>query len=107
VAPADPAVVGAAGMTQPVWQLAAWELHDIMQFVTVEVTGLEPSPVKGGATLGTVDCASATSCAQRTTAAAAIRTAKTRMMPSVGLHTRRGHHSRELLLMSRVAPAAG
>src|SRR6516162_4769644 len=34
-------VVGAAGMTQPVWQFAACELHDIMQFVTVEVTGVE------------------------------------------------------------------
>jgi hypothetical protein len=57
--------VGAAGMTQPVWHVAAWELHDIMQFVTVEVTGVEPSPVKGGVALGTVACASATSCAPR------------------------------------------
>jgi len=62
--PVGPVVVGAAGMTQPVWQLAAWELHDIMQFVTVEVTG-ELSPCKGGVTFGTVACASATSCAPR------------------------------------------
>jgi hypothetical protein len=58
-------VVGAVGMTQLVWHVAAWELQDIMQFVTVEVTGVEPSPVKGGATFGTVACASATSCAPR------------------------------------------
>ena len=38
--PAD-TVAGAAGMKQPVWQFAACELHDIMQFVTVEVTGVE------------------------------------------------------------------
>jgi len=57
-------VVGAAGMTQPVWQFAACELHDIMEFVTVEVTGVE-SPWKGGVTFGVVACASATSCALR------------------------------------------
>ena len=45
-------VVG-AGMKQPVWQFAACELHDIMQFVTVEVTGVE-SPWKGGVTFGVV-----------------------------------------------------
>jgi hypothetical protein len=48
---------GGAGMTQLVWQFAASELHDIMQFVTVEVTGDE-SPVKGVATFGVVACAS-------------------------------------------------
>ena len=69
--PAD-RVVGTAGMKQPVWQFAACELHDIMQFVTVEVTGVE-SPWKGGVTLGVVPwkgavkygvvvCVSATSC---------------------------------------------
>jgi len=71
--PAD-AVVGAAGMRQPVWQFAARELHDIMQFVTVEVIGVESpwkggvtfgvvgSPWKRGATFGVAACASATSC---------------------------------------------
>ena len=71
-------------MRQAVWQFANCELHDIMQFVTVEVTGVE-SPWKGGvvfgtvgkggmkvwgvpskgggAALGIVACASATSCA--------------------------------------------
>jgi hypothetical protein len=49
--------VGGAGMTQLVWQFAASELHDIMQFVTVEVIGVE-SPVKGAATFGVVACAS-------------------------------------------------
>lgn len=47
-----------AGITQAVRQFATWELHDIMQFVVVEVSGVE-SPVSGGATLGTVVCASA------------------------------------------------
>jgi hypothetical protein len=61
--PAD-VVVGAVGMKQPVVQFAACELHDIMQFVTVEVTGVE-SPVKGGVTFGVVACASATSCAPK------------------------------------------
>jgi hypothetical protein len=46
-------LVGAAGITQLVWQFAACELHDIMQFVTVEVTGVE-SPWKGTATFGVV-----------------------------------------------------
>ena len=55
-------VVRGAGMTQPVWQFAACELHNIMQFVTVEVTGVE-SPTKGGVTFGVVACATATSCA--------------------------------------------
>jgi hypothetical protein len=59
-----PAAVGAAGMTQPVWQFAARELHDIMQFVTVEVIGVE-SPWKGGVTFGVVACASAMSCAPK------------------------------------------
>jgi hypothetical protein len=69
------AVVGDAGMKQLVWQFADRELHDIMQFVTVEVTGVE-SPWKGGVTLGVVPwkgavkfgvvaCASATSCAPK------------------------------------------
>ena len=53
-----------ARMTQAVWQFAACELHDIMQFVTLEVTGVE-SPWKGGVTFGVVACASATSCARR------------------------------------------
>jgi hypothetical protein len=57
-------VVRGAGMTQPVWQFDARELHDIMQFVTVEVTGVE-SPRKGGVTFGVVACASATSCAPK------------------------------------------
>jgi hypothetical protein len=81
--PAD-AVVGAAGMRQPVWQLAACELHNIMQFVTVEVTGVERPwkgavtfgvpwiggvtfgvPWKGLVKFGVVACASATSCAPK------------------------------------------
>jgi hypothetical protein len=33
-----PLVEGAPGTTQPVWQVAAWALHVIMQLVTVEVT---------------------------------------------------------------------
>jgi hypothetical protein len=41
-----PTLVDGAGMKQPLWQFAACELHDIMQFVTVEVTGVD-SPVKG------------------------------------------------------------
>ena len=67
-----------AGMKQPVWQFADCELHDIMQFVTVEVTGVE-SPWKGGVTFGVVGspwkggrgvfrvvaCANATSCAPK------------------------------------------
>jgi hypothetical protein len=40
-------------MRQAVWQFANCELHDIMQFVTVEVTGVE-SPWKGGVVFGTV-----------------------------------------------------
>ncbi len=48
-----PTLVDGAGIKQPVWQFAACELHDIMQFVTVEVTGVE-SPVKGGVTFGVV-----------------------------------------------------
>ncbi len=75
-----PAVVGAAGITQLVWQFAARELHDIMQFVTVERTGVE-SPCKGGVTFGVVACASATSCAPKEIVAAAIRIAKTHMTP--------------------------
>jgi hypothetical protein len=74
VVPAD-AVVGAAGMRQPVWQFAARELHDIMQFVTVEVIGVG-SPWKGGVTFGVVRwkglvkfgvvaCPSAASCAKK------------------------------------------
>jgi hypothetical protein len=75
--PRADAVVGAVGIKQPVWQFAACELHDIMQFVTVEVTGVESpwkggvtfgvvgSPWKGGATFGVVTCASATSCAPK------------------------------------------
>jgi hypothetical protein len=51
------------GRTQLVWQFADCELQDIMQFVTVEVTGVE-SPTKGGTTFGVVAvCADATSCA--------------------------------------------
>jgi hypothetical protein len=38
--------VGGAGMTQLIWQFAACELHDIMQFVTVEVIAVE-SPTGG------------------------------------------------------------
>jgi hypothetical protein len=49
-------------MKQPVLQFATCELHNIMQFVTVEVMGVE-SPWKGGVTFGVVACASATSCA--------------------------------------------
>jgi hypothetical protein len=45
-------------MTQVVRQFATWELQDIMQFVVVDVSGVE-SPVSGGATLGTVVCANA------------------------------------------------
>jgi hypothetical protein len=74
--PAD-TVLGAAGITQLVWQFAACELHDIMQFVTVEVTGVERpwkgkatlgvvrSPWPGRPTFGAVACASATSCAPK------------------------------------------
>ncbi len=57
-------VVGGEGMTQRVWQFAACELHDIMQLVTVEVTGVE-NPWKGGVTFGVVACASATPCAPK------------------------------------------
>jgi hypothetical protein len=32
---------GGVGMTQRVWQFADCELQDIMQFVTVEVMGVE------------------------------------------------------------------
>jgi hypothetical protein len=35
------AVICAGGMRQVVWQFAACELHNIMQFVTVEVMGVE------------------------------------------------------------------
>jgi hypothetical protein len=50
------------GKTQRVWQFADCELQDIMQFVTVEVTGVE-SPCKGGVTLGVVAvCANTPSC---------------------------------------------
>jgi hypothetical protein len=38
-------------MKQLVLQFATCELHDIMQFVTVEVTGDE-RPMKGGVTFG-------------------------------------------------------
>jgi hypothetical protein len=55
-------VVGGAGMTQLVWQFAACELHDIMQFVTVEVIGVE-SPTGGLTTFGVEVCASTASCA--------------------------------------------
>jgi hypothetical protein len=67
VVPPMGVVVGGAGMTQPVWQFAACELHNIMQFVTVEVMGVE-SPTKGGVTFGGVvaACPSATSCAPHT-----------------------------------------
>jgi hypothetical protein len=51
-------------MKQPVLQFATCELHNIMQFVTVEVMGVE-SPWKGGVTFGVVACASATSCAPK------------------------------------------
>ena len=47
-------------MTQLVWQFADCELQDIMQFVTVEVTGVE-SPESGGLTFGSVACANTTS----------------------------------------------
>jgi hypothetical protein len=60
----EDAVVGAGGMTQPIWQFAARELHDIIQFVTVEVIGVE-SPCKGGVTFGVVACASATLCSPK------------------------------------------
>jgi hypothetical protein len=54
---------GSVGKTQRVWQFADCELQDIMQFVTVEVTGVE-SPTKGGTTFGVVAvCANTTSCA--------------------------------------------
>ena len=45
--------VGAGGTTQPVLQFATCELHDIMQFVTFEVTGVE-SPCPGVTTFGVV-----------------------------------------------------
>ena len=52
---------GGAGKTQRVWQFADCELQVIMQFVTVEVTGVD-SPVKGGTTFGVVAvCANTTS----------------------------------------------
>jgi hypothetical protein len=57
-------VGGVPGIRHVVWQEAACELHDIMQFVTVEV-GVE-TPWEGGVTtFGVVACASATSCAPR------------------------------------------
>ena len=62
-----------AGMTQVVRQFATWELQDIMQFVVVDVSGVE-SPVSGGATLGTVVCAS-TSSGLVQSASATIRSA--------------------------------
>jgi hypothetical protein len=73
-------VVGGAGMTQPVWQFAACELHNIMQFVTVEVTGVE-SPTKGGVTFGVVACASTALFAPKQNPAAVSRMAKPRMTP--------------------------
>jgi hypothetical protein len=44
---------GGAGTKQPVRQFATCELHNIIQLVTVEVTGVE-SPVMGGVTFGVV-----------------------------------------------------
>ena len=74
------------GRTQLVWQFADCELQDIMQFVTVEVTGVE-SPTKGGTTFGVVAVwANTTSCALEQIAAAATRiaTIKRRMISSAG-----------------------
>ena len=54
---------GGVGKTQRVWQFADCELQDIMQFVTVELTGVE-SPWKGVATFGVVAvCADTPLCA--------------------------------------------
>jgi hypothetical protein len=57
--------VGGAGRTHPVWQFAACELQDIMQFVTVEVTTGGKGEVKGAMTVGAVGvvaCARTASC---------------------------------------------
>jgi hypothetical protein len=100
--PAD-AVVGAAGMKQLVWQFAACELHDIMQFVTVEVTGVE-SPWKGGVTFGVVACASATSCAPKQIAAATTRIGRTHNDASVIFSD---HHSGMCVRRERREPGEG
>lgn len=50
---------GGAGMTQLDWQFAASALHDIMQLVTVEVTGVDGAGE--GVTVGGV----VTACASR------------------------------------------
>ena len=51
------------GKTHRVWQFADCELQDIMQFVTVEVRGVD-SPCKGGMTFGVVAvCANTPLCA--------------------------------------------
>jgi hypothetical protein len=66
-----------------------------MQFVTVEVTGVE-SPTKGGTTFGVVAvCANTTSCAleQTTAAATRIATVKRRTISSAGSEKFRQHHS--------------
>jgi hypothetical protein len=76
-----PAVVGGAGMTHAVWQFDARELHSIMQFVTVEVRGVE-SPWKGGVTFGVVACASTVLFAPKQNQAAVSRMAKPRMTSS-------------------------
>jgi hypothetical protein len=55
----------ATGTTQDVLQFDAWELHDIMQFVVVDVTGVERPWVVGetvcvpvvGAVVGDCACA--------------------------------------------------
>jgi len=83
------------GKTQRVWQFADCELQDIMQFVTVEVTGVE-SPVKGGTTFGVVAvCADTPLCALGQIAAAATRiaTAKRRMISSASSEKFRRYHS--------------
>jgi hypothetical protein len=65
---------GGAGTKQPDRQFATCELHNIMQLVTVEVTGVE-SPPKVGETcvVEVVACANTTSCALHEIAAAATR----------------------------------
>jgi hypothetical protein len=65
---------GGAGTKQPAWQFATCELHNIMQLVTVEVTGVE-SPDREGDTcwVEVVACANTTSCALHEIAAAATR----------------------------------
>jgi hypothetical protein len=56
---------GGTGTKQPVRQFAACELHDSIQLVTVEVTGVESPDVTGETccVVAVAACANTTSCA--------------------------------------------